>query len=76
MPQLSLYLDENIHSELEMRAKLNKTSVSKFVAATLKSHFSKGWPDGYFDTFGSITDESFIKHEPQDWHLDVPREKL
>jgi len=76
MPQLSLYLDEDIHKELEKRAKLSKTSVSKFVITTLKTHFSKGWPEGFENTFGSITDESFAKHEASDWSLDTPRESL
>jgi len=76
MPQLSLYLDEDTHRELEARARLNNTSVSKFVIITLKTHFSKGWPDGFKNIFGSITDESFNKQNVPDWPLDAPRESL
>ena len=76
MPQLSLYLDEDIHRELETRARLNKTSVSKFVISTLKTHFSKGWPDGFQNMYGSIADESFVKQDASDWSLDAPRESL
>ena len=76
MPQLSLYLDEDIHRELETRARLNKTSISKFVVNTLKTHFSKNWPEGFQHTFASIDDESFKKQNVPDWSLDAPREVL
>ena len=76
MPQLSLYLDEHIHRELEARARLNKTSISKFVISTLKTQFSKDWPEGFQNTFGSIDDDSFVKQEVSDWSLDLPRESL
>ena len=76
MPQLSLYLDDDIYRELETRARLNKTSVSKFMISALKSYFSKSLPVGFQDIFGSIRDESFVKQEAPDWCLDMPREKL
>jgi len=76
MPQLSLYLDDEIHHELETRAMLSKTSISKLVISTLKTYFSKNWPDGFQNIYGSITDESFVKQEVPDWSLDVPRESL
>ena len=76
MPQLSLYLADDIHRELELRAQINKTSISKFVIITLKNCFSKGWPDGFQNIFGSIKDESFIRQEVSDWSLDIPRESL
>ena len=76
MPQISLYLDENIHKEISKRAKLNKTSISKFVVTTLKAHLSKNWPEGFKNTFGSISDDSFIRQDTPDWSMDVPRESL
>ena len=74
MPQLSLYLDDDIHRELETRALLSKTSISKFVISTLKNYFAKSWPEGFQNTYGSITDESFVRQEASDWSLDAPRE--
>ena len=76
MPQLSLYLDDDIHRELEARARINKSSISKFVVNILKTHFSTDWPDGYQNLYGSINDESFIKHEAPDWSLDITRAEL
>jgi len=75
-PQLLLYLDDDIYHELEIRAQLSKTSVSRFTISTLKTYFSKSWPDGFRNIFGSITDESFVRQEASDWSLDVPRESL
>ena len=63
MPQISLYLDKEMHKEIETRAKLNKTSVSKFVIITLKAYLSKNWPDGFQNLFGSITDSSFLRQD-------------
>jgi len=63
-----------IHYKLKKRAKLNKTSILKFVAAAQKSLSAKSWPEGYEDLFGSITDESFFKQKVPDWSLDIPRE--
>jgi hypothetical protein len=76
MPQLSLYLDDETHRELEKRSNISKVSISKFVAKILKTHLSVGWPDGYFSLFGSITDESFDKQEVSDWSSDTPRMSL
>ena len=76
MPQVSLYLDEETHNAIETRARLSKTSVSKFVATALKSHLSKGWPEGFKDTFGSVSDASFVRQETPDYSADIPREQL
>jgi len=76
MPQLSLYLDDDTLRELEARARLNNISISKLVINTLKTQFNKNWPDGFINMYGSITDESFIKHDIPDWSMDSPRENL
>ena len=76
MPQISLYIDEKTHNEIEARAKLSQVSISKFIATILKTHFAKDWPTGFPSTFGSIHDESFVRHDVQDWSLDAPRESL
>lgn len=76
MPQVSLYIDEETHREIETRARLSKISVSKLVASILKTHFSKNWPSGYQYTFGSIRDESFVRQAVPGWSLDVSRESI
>ena len=76
MPQLSLYIDNDMYSELEKRARLNNMSISRLVANILKSIFSKDWPDGYHSVFGSINDESFARQAIPDWSYDAPRESI
>jgi len=76
MPQLSLYIDEDTLQKIELRAKMQKTSISKYVTGMMKEHFSKGWPDGFESVFGSVTDESFTKPEQTDFSLDTERESL
>lgn len=76
MPQLSLYIDEDTLQKIETGAKMNKTSVSKFVSAALKEHFAKSWPEGYKNIFGSITDDSFAEPASIDFSFDAERENL
>jgi hypothetical protein len=76
MPQLSLYIDEEMLCKIEAGASLKKTSVSKFVSAALKEYFSQGWPEGYQNLFGSATDDSFVKPDSLDLGSDAPRESL
>lgn len=76
MPQLSLYLDEDILKKIETVAKMNDISLSKYVSDTLKEYFSNNWPKGFSDVFGSISDDSFIRHEIIDFSSDVKRETL
>jgi len=76
MPQLSLYIDNETYRELERRARLGKTSISKLVASILKNIFAKSWPDGYHNVFGSINDDSFARQKTSDWSMDTPREIL
>jgi len=76
MPQLSLYLDEKTLSKIEKAAKLENTSISKWVAGKLKKHLENDWPDSYSSLFGSITDESFCAESIDDFDDDTAREEL
>ena len=75
MPQVSLYLDQDILDRARQRAKIEKLSLSKYVAQTLSANGSNGWPEGYWDLFGSLTDETFVV--PEDIPFDqVPIEVI
>lgn len=76
MPQLSLYFDEDTLKKIEIAAKMNNISLSKYVSDTLKDHFSNNWPVGFSSVFGSISDETFVKHEFTDYSADTERETL
>jgi len=76
MPQLSLYLDEDTLKKIETGAKINKTSVSKFVSVALKEYFSGNYPECFQNLFGSVSDDSFAAPNPLDTALDSKRESL
>lgn len=59
MPQLSLYLDAETLAKIEKAAKLNNTSISKWVSGVLAESLAKRWPDNYASLFGSIDDDTF-----------------
>jgi hypothetical protein len=76
MPQLSLYIDEEILKKIEIAAKMNNISISKFVSDTMKTHLSNGWTKGFENVFGSITDESFEINDFKDFSSDTERESI
>lgn len=76
MPQISLYIDEPTLKEVERAAKKQKTSISKWVVAQLKSRIEPSYPMDYEKLFGSITDESFIEPKEISFNNDVGRESL
>ena len=76
MPQLSLYIDEEILKKIEIAAKMNNISISKFVSDTMKEHLSNGWTKGFENVFGSITDESFVINDFDDFSSDTEREAI
>lgn len=76
MPQLSLYVDDDTLRKIEAGAKISETSISKFVSSVIKDYFSKSWPEGYKNLFGSITDDSFNIPDEIDLNLDANREEL
>lgn len=73
MPQLSLYLDESTMGELRRRATLRNTSLSKHVVELIRNDTASGWPQGYWDLFGSIGDPTFVEHKELPFGLDAPR---
>jgi hypothetical protein len=76
MPQLSLYLDDKTLKKVEKAAKIENTSISKWVTGKLKEHLENEWPDNYSSLFGSISDESFCAEAIADFANDASREKL
>jgi hypothetical protein len=76
MPQLSLYIDKETLSKIEMAAKIEKLSLSKWVVSKLKDTLKHSWPDDYELLFGSITDDSFSPDRTEKLEDDVPREEF
>ncbi|MCW3489790.1 hypothetical protein [Dethiobacter alkaliphilus] len=76
MPQLSLYIDAETLAKIEKAAKLNNTSISKWVSGILSESLVKKWPDNYDNLFGSIQDDTFTEDTIKDFSGDTEREEL
>lgn len=61
MARLSLYLENEKMDALRKKAALANTSLSKYVVKLIDDDATGGWPDGYWDLFGSIEDETFCE---------------
>ena len=64
MPQLSLYVtDENLEL-LRSRAQEAGVSMSKHVNNLIRSDSeNSGWPNGFWELYGAIDDDSFCPPE-------------
>ncbi len=76
MPQLSLYIDENTLKKIELAAKLEKISISKYVVSKLNESMYNAWPKNYKDLYGAINDDSFRVEKINDFSADAKRETL
>ena len=59
MPQISLYIDKETLEKVETAAKTEHISISKWVGRRIKNAVNQEYPNGFFDLFGAIGDESF-----------------
>jgi len=76
MPQISLYIDKELYKEVEAVVKKKDVSMSSFVSNVLKEYLDNSWPEGFFDLYGSIGENSFEEPEELPFSLDAPRETL
>lgn len=78
MPQLSLYLDEAAMEKLRTDASLAGKTLSKYVKSILDDRDSLDgkWPQGFFDLYGALDDDSFRRPSELSWELDTPRSAL
>lgn len=49
MPQLHLYLQEEIASLVRQRARARRLTVSGYLAELVRREVASGWPEGFFD---------------------------
>ncbi len=75
MPQISLYIDKDTLSRIEKAAAKERISISKWVGRNIKKAMKEDYPHGYFDLFGTITDNSF-EIENLSFDHDSKRESL
>jgi hypothetical protein len=76
MPQLSLYIDKDTLSRIEVAAELEHLSISKYVVSKLNETLTNSWPANYENLFGSIVDETFEIESVDDFTNDTTREEL
>ena len=63
MPQVSLYLEQDILDNARRSARFENISLSKYVSRTLARNSGSGWPEGYWELFGALDDDSFSRSE-------------
>lgn len=49
MPQLHLYVNDDLAAEIGRRAEAAGMSVSRFLAMLVRERARSGWPDGWFE---------------------------
>ena len=49
MPQLHLYVPEELATEIARQARARRLTVSRFLAELVKQRVATSWPEGYFD---------------------------
>lgn len=80
MAQLTVYIDEHTLKKINLAAKQEGESVSKWVKKRLEKSLvdAKGWPKGYFEWLDSLKNNPVDIEVPEDIDpkLDRPREKL
>jgi len=76
MPQLSLYIDKVTLRKIELAAKIENLSISKFVVNKINESLHDSWPVNYENLFGSIDDDSFNTINKMDYKNDIPRETI
>ena len=73
MPQLSLYLDDAAMEDLRKRAAQEGLSLSRFARSQICARPASKWPEGFWQTYGALCDESFVLPEKLDFAMDAPR---
>ncbi len=76
MAQLTLYVDEKMLKQIELEAKKEKSSVSKWVAQKLSLVLRRSWPARFLDTAGALKGEGLKRPPQNDFAPDVRRAKL
>ena len=76
MPQISLYIDESTLKKVEILAKNERKSISKWVGLRIKNSIEKTWPENYFSLFGRVTDKKFKRPKEVSLKNDITRENL
>lgn len=68
MPQLHLYVSEDVADKLKRRAEQTGLSVSRYLAELAMRDAEGGeWPDGYFETVFGGSPEPLTRPPADEW---------
>ena len=76
MGQLTVYIDDGFLKKIELAAKREHKSISKWVKNRLLMTLSNRWPDNYFELFGSLKGINFQRPKQPAFKNDVKRANL
>ena len=77
MPQISLYIDQNLYMMLKTKSAETDQSMSRITNIALEKHLRDSWPKGFLDEFfGIFEGESMEEPEEIPWELDSRREEI
>ena len=66
MPQLHLYVRDEIAEEIRRRAEARGIPVSRYLAELIERELAQGWPEGYFDRVVGKWKGEPLARPPQD----------
>jgi len=68
MPQVSLYIDQEVLNKARRNASMKNVSLSKYVTEALAKDTESDWPKGYWDLFGALDDDTFVRPADQSFN--------
>jgi len=76
MPQLNAYIDQITLAKIELAAKFEHLSVSKWVKNHLITALQETWPQHYADLLGSLKETRLERPDQGNFANDIAREKI
>ncbi|MCL2712524.1 MAG: hypothetical protein FWD37_04550 [Methanomassiliicoccaceae archaeon] len=76
MPQICLYLDDDVQEMMKIRAKERGSSVSSYVNEILKKSNENGPPVELLKRLGSWENDPMKEPEELPWSMDIERKSL
>ena len=76
MPQICLYLDDDVQEMTKIRAKERGSSVSSYVNEVLRRNNENSPPEELLKLLGSWKDDPMEEPEELPWSMDIERKIL